>query len=164
MNWWDYLIIIVSALCTLASMIGAYKSLTYYKKSRQLIIYANTNIAYVETQIIISNFTKILKLSNVKMQRGINYAEKFSNYGEQIRNSISKIRESLPVEYFNEIQALLNTQTLNAEIYIDSIISREVLIDNNIVIDADFNTCQHIFKEIQLLIKKKIDIEGEKLK
>jgi hypothetical protein len=41
MNWWDYVITAVSVLCTIFSIIGAYKSVAYYKKSKQLTIYSN---------------------------------------------------------------------------------------------------------------------------
>lgn len=54
MNWWDYVLIAISALCTFFSIIGAYKSNAYYKKSKQLSIYANTNVAFIESQKIIS--------------------------------------------------------------------------------------------------------------
>lgn len=35
--------------------------IAYYKKSKQITIYANTNIVYIETQKIIATLTEILK-------------------------------------------------------------------------------------------------------
>lgn len=164
MNWWDYVLIGISAVCTLFSIIGAKKSNTYYKKSKQLTIYANTNIAYTESQKIIATLTEILKLANIKSKRGTNYIRSISKYGESIKTSINKIRESLPVEDFNEIKLLLNDQQAKVEEYIDSLITGTVLIDEKLLIDDDFNMCQQIFCEIQVLIKKKLELISEKLK
>ena len=41
----DIILTIVSAICTVVSLIGAYKSIKYYKKSKQLTVYANTNVS-----------------------------------------------------------------------------------------------------------------------
>lgn len=164
MNWWDYVLIAISAGCTFFSIIGAIKSIAYYKKSKQLTVYANTNVAYIESQKIISTLTEMLKLANMNKQRGRNYVDKVIENGELIRNSISKIRESLLVEDYKEIQDILNTQKLNVEMYIDSFISGAVLVEEKIKIDDNFNTCQQAFCNMQLLIRKKIDIIGEKLK
>lgn len=47
-SWWDYLINGIGLVGTFFSLIGAYKANVYYKKSKQLTIYANTNIAFME--------------------------------------------------------------------------------------------------------------------
>ena len=164
MNWWDYLLIFISAICTLFSIRGACKSNAYYKKSKQLTIYANTNIAYIESQKIITTLTEMLKLGNRTKKRGINYIKEVSQNGENIKTSINKIRESLPVEDFNEIKKLLNLQQSKVEAYIDSFITGAVLVNEEFVIDDDFNMCQQAFCEMQLLIKKKLENIGEKLK
>ena len=52
MNWWDYLLTGLSVLCTAFSILGAYKSNKYYRKSKALTNYANTNIAYIESAIV----------------------------------------------------------------------------------------------------------------
>ncbi len=165
MNWWDYVLIAISVVCTIFSIIGAYKSNAYFKKSKQLTIYANTNIAYIESQKIIATLTEMLKLANTKiLTRGINYIKEVSKNGENIKISINKIRESLPVEDFNEINVLLNEQQPKVEEYIDSFLTGAVLSDKKFVIDDDFNKCQQVFCEIQLLLKKKLENIGEKLK
>lgn len=160
MNWWDY----VSVGCTFFSIIGAYKSNAYYKKSKQLTIYANTNIAYIESQKIIATLTEMLKLGNSTRKRGTNYIKEVSQNGENIKISINKIRESLPVKDFTEINELLNSQQQKVEKYIDSFITGTVLVDEKLVIDDNFNKCQQTFCEMQLLIKKKLENISEKLK
>ena len=68
----DVILTIVSAICTVVSLIGAYKSIKYYKKSKQLTVYANTNVSLVEVQKIIATFTEILKLANTaRSQRAL---------------------------------------------------------------------------------------------
>lgn len=106
----------------------------------------------------------MLKLANIKRKRGINYIKEVSKNGECIKTSINKIRECLPVEDFNEINVLLNEQQPKVEEYIDSFITGSVLIDEKFVIDDNFNKCQNVFCEIQLLLKKKLENIGEKIK
>lgn len=163
MHWWDYILTVISVLCTIFSIIGAYKSVAYYKKSKQLAIYANTNLAYIESQKIIASLTEMLKLASAKRTRGTNIVKEVSKHGESIKSSINKIRECLPVEDFYEIQGILDSQQLRIEMYIDSFITGSVLVDENFVIDDNFSKCQQKFCEMQLLIKKKIENISEKL-
>jgi len=146
----DKILTVVSALCTIVSLIGAYKSVKYYKKSKQLTIYANTNVAFIETQKIISIFTEILKLSNpAKQQRGTNLAKQLETHGESIKTSINIIREKLSVEDFNDVKRMFSSPQVQVETYIDSFISGTVLIQGRFEIDGRFNSCQQIFYDIQ---------------
>ena len=163
MNWWDYVITVVSVLCTIFSIIGAYKSVVYYKKSKQLTIYSNTNMAYIESQKIISTLTEMLKLSNNTRKRGTNYIREVSQNGEYIKTSINKIRESLTVDDCKEINELLNSQQIKVDVYINSFITGAVLVDEKFVIDDDFNKCQQAFCDMQLLIKRKLENIADKV-
>lgn len=155
---------IISIICTIASGIGAIKSNIYYKKSKQISIYANTNSAYIETKKIIDTLTEILKLVSEPMKRGKNYRNEVKANGEIIKKSISKIREDLTVEDNKEVNKLLNSKKLKVEIYIDSFITGSVLVDKESIIDDDFYKCQEIFRDLQLLIKGKLENVGENLK
>lgn len=117
MGLWNYVMTDISVGCTVFSIFGAYKSNAYYKKSKQLTIYANTNIAYIESQKIITTLTEMLKPGNNTRKRGKNYIKQVSQYGENIKASINKIRESLPVEDFKEINELLNSQQPKVKVY-----------------------------------------------
>lgn len=141
----DIVLTIVSVLCTFFSILGAVRSNIYYRKSRQLTMYANTNVAFMETQKIIATFPELLKLANRTRKRGTNSVKEVAKYGENIKKSISKIRENLPVEGYKEIQGLLNTRELNIEEYIDSFITGEVLVDEKFVSDTKFTKCQKNF-------------------
>lgn len=160
----DIVLTIVSVICTIFSIIGAVRSNMYFKKSRQLTIYANTNVAFMETQKIIATFPELLKLASNIGNRGTNSVKAVAKHGENIKKSINKIRESLSVEDCKEIQDILNTRELKVEEYIDSFITGEVLVDEKFVHDTKFTKCQDKFCDIQLLLKKKLENVSEKLK
>lgn len=164
MEWWDYVLTIVSVGCTFFSIRGAYKSNIYYKKSKQLTIYANINSAYIETQKIIATLTELLKLGGSIKKRGVNCLKEVIEHGVIIKKSITKIRESLNVQDYNDINELINSQEIKVEEYIDSIITGAKVTEERFIIDADFNLCQQKFNEIQLLIKKKLEDVSEQIK
>lgn len=160
----DVILSIVSAICTVVSLIGAYKSIKYYKKSKQLTLYANTNVSLVEVQKIIATFTEILKLANTtRPQRGINLSKQLEAHGETIRESINLLREKLSVEDFRLIEGQLISKEMKVEMYIDSFISGEILDDGKLVIDDRFNRCQQKFYNIQQILKKRLEEVEEKL-
>lgn len=160
MQWWDWLdigLVVISA-------IGAWKSWAYYDKSKELIIYAKTNIAFIESKTIIATLTEMLKLSNNTRKRGANYIKEISRNGEIIKNSITKIRENIPSGDWQDISQLLDSQEIKVETYIDSFITGSVLVEDKLIIDDNFNRCQQKFCELQVLLKKKIEATSEKIK
>jgi len=160
----DTILTIISALCTGISLIGAYKSIKYYKKSKQLTIYANTNVCFTETQKIIATFTEILKLSNPsRLHRGTNTAKQLASYGESIRGSMNIIREKLPVEDFREVEKYLSSSVVRVDAYIDSFISGAILTEDKLIIDEKFNQCQQQFYDIQQILKHKLEEVEAKL-
>lgn len=160
----DIVLSIVSAVCTLVSVIGAYKSIKYYKKSKQLTVYANTNVSLVEIQKIISTFTEILKLANTaRPQRGINLPKQLAVYGESIRDSINVLRDKLSVEDYELIKRQLSSKELRVDMYIDSFISGTILNDGKLELDDRFNRCQQKFYDIQQILKKRLEEVEEKL-
>lgn len=160
MHWWDWLDIVL----VIISGIGAWKSWAYYNKSKELTIYAKTNIAFIESKTIIATLTEMLKLSNNTKKRGTNYIKEVSKNGEIIKNSITKIRENIPVKDWNDINKLLDSQEIKVEAYIDSFITGSALVNDKLIIDDNFNKCQQKFCELQILLKKKIEDISEKLK
>lgn len=160
----DTILTIVSAVCTVISMIGAHKSIKYYKKSKQLTVYANTNVALVEVQKIIDTFTEILKLANTaRSQRGTNLAKQLGTYGESIRASINVIRDKLSVEDFRVIENALVSREIKVEDYVDSFISGDILVDGKLTIDYKFQLCQKRFYSIQQIIKERVEKIEENL-
>lgn len=153
----DVILTIVSAICTVVSIFGARKSQKYYKKSKQLTVYANTNVSLIEVQKIIATFTEILKVANTaRQQRGINLSKQLATHGESIRNSINVLREKLSVEDFRLIEDKLSKE-MKVEAYIDSFISGSILDDGKMVIDDKFNRCQQKFYSIQQILKRRLE-------
>ncbi len=166
MNWWDYVLTGLSVLCTIFSIVGAFKSNKYYKKSRELTNYVNTNVAYIESQKIVSIFTEILKLTNKKRrhQRGTNYLKEVSEHAVKVKTSINTIRDNLPVDDCKEVFNLLNSRKIHFERYIDSLISGAAFPNEDFVLDEKFDKCQSAVYDLQMILKEKLDSTGEKLK
>ena len=164
MQWWDFVLLALSVGSTIFSLIGAYKSNAYYKKSKQLTMYAGTNSAFIESQKIISTMTQMLKLASSNKRRGKDYASEIGLCGESIKTAINRIRETMPVKDFIEINDLLRSQEPRVEEYIDSFITGAVLVEEKLVIGDDFNRCHQIFCDMQLLIRQKIERIAEELK
>ena len=161
MNW-NYLFTAISGICTLISIFGAYKSISYYKKSKHITILTNTNNVQIESQKIINTLSGIIKYANNALNhRGVNLTNEICINGESIKSSLNKIKEIIPVHYSNEIKNVINTQV---EAYIDSLIDGTVFINNKFVIDNNFKNCQNAFYEVQSLIKKKLENISDKLK
>lgn len=165
MNGWDNFSTLLSFLCTIFSILGAYKSNKYYKKSKALTNYANTNIAYIESQKIVSTLTEILILANSnRRQRGTNHLKEVSVCAEKIKDSINKIRDSLPPDACKEIFDLLNSEDNQVERYFDSLIAGTAFPNQEFMLDKQFNICQKAVHDMQLLLKEKLDSTEEKLK
>lgn len=153
----------VSIACTLASGFGAIKSMTCYKKSKQITMYAKTSIAYIESQNIIRTLNEMLRLSNSKLMRlgTRSYYEQVCKNGESIKASIDKIRENMSVEDYKDVKELLNSQELAVNQYIDSFITGSIFVNNELKIYDNFNICQKKFSDMQLLIKQKLENYNE---
>ena len=161
----DVTLTIISIICTIASIIGAIKSIKYFKKSKQLTIYANTNVAYTEIDTIKNKMIKLLSLANKNRRtRGLNLSKEISENGEVIKNSIEKIRNVLPVDKSSEFEEMLFYNGTKTEEYIDTFITGTVLTNDELTIDDDFKNCQQVFVKIQIFLKKYLDEIHEKLK
>ena len=165
MNWWNYLFNILTIICTVFSIFGAYKSISHYKKSERLALFVKSDVAFNESRKIIDLFTALQKLANKYCRkRGINLERAASEIGEKIKVSINTIRENLPNEDLKEIYNSFNSQQLNAETYVESFITGTVVANGELVIDEDFYKCQQIFKDMQLFIKERHENISEKIK
>lgn len=165
MKWWDYILVAISALCTIFSIVGAVKSNKYFKKSKELTIYANTNVAYIEIEKIITTLTSMLKFENpTRTKRGFNALRLVSENAESIKYSLNTLRKNLSDKDYQLIQGLLSPNGINVEQYLDSIITGSAFPDGIIIWNNNFNTCQQTFREMQIQIKSRLDIIQESLK
>lgn len=159
----DYIITGIGLISTVASIIGAAKSISYYKKSKNLTVYANNNAAYIESQKIISLFGDFLKFAAPRENRGVNIPMEISQNADVIRKSIDQIREKLSVKDLEDVEKILSTDEFDVEEYIDSIITCAILEDNAFPVDANYYTAKKAFLEMQKLLKNKINQAEEAL-
>lgn len=152
----DYIITGIGLICTVTSIIGAIKSLSYYKKSKNLTVYANNNTAYIESKKIISLFGDFLKFAAPRENRGVNIRMEISQNADAIRKSIDQIREKLSVKDLEDVEKILSTDEFDVEEYIDSIIICAILEDNAFPVDANYYTAKKAFLEMQKLLKTKL--------
>ena len=160
MNSFDY----IDLVLTIFSAVGAYKSNAYYKKSKQLTIYASTNSALIETQSIINMLAELLEFVGPARKRGANNAIEVSRIGSNIKKSINKIRESLQEKALIEFNSILNPEGVKIDAYIDSLITGSTCLDGNFSNDASYYACVKAFGGIQLFLKHNIENLEEKLK
>ena len=158
----DYIFTAVSAICTIVSIIGARKAVSYYNKSKNLTIYANNNAAYIEYQKIITLFGDFLKFANPRPVRGVNIQKEIVKKGEDIKRSIDSIREKLSVQDFEDINVLLCTDKIDVEKYIDSIITCAILQENKFPIDDQYYIVRDALYDIQKILKNKVT-QAEKI-
>lgn len=91
MDFWNG----VGIASTVISIVGAFKSWHYYKRSKDVTIYGNTQIALVESEKIINYLNEMMKLSNNKIARkGVaTLFRQVCSYGEKIKKSLDEIRK-----------------------------------------------------------------------
>ena len=156
----------VSIASTLISLGGAFKSWNYYKKSRDVTIYANTKIALVESEKIITYLNEMLKLSNSGIKkRGVTILLKQAcNYGEEIKKSIDEIRKVMSTKDFKDIEELLDSQEIEVVKYISTFIQGTIVVDEKLVIDDKFHLCMKKFSKMHTLIKEKLEEQHKKIK
>lgn len=149
---------IIGAICARKSKD---KAEDYYKKAKDVAKFANTNISYIECKKIMKKFRELLCLVNPedKEIRGINIKKTVEEYGIEISDSISKIREIVSSKECTEVNILLNDSDIDVDRYISSLITGSVLIQGDFIDNDDFYKCKRKFDELQELIKK----QGEKL-
>ena len=93
MMWWDYVLTGISVLCTVVSIVGAYRANLYYKKSKNISILVKTKDSLSESKVILESMGEILKLSNTMLARGKNISKMVSEQGQIINKALIRIKE-----------------------------------------------------------------------
>lgn len=162
--WWDYVLTGISVLCTVVSIVGAYRANLYYKKSKNISILVKTKDSLSESKVILESMGEILKLSNTMLARGKNISKMVSEQGQVINKALIRIKELEGFADNKKIDAILKTKDFNAQDYINSLISGKVICDGTICIDNEYTTCYQIFENLQLFLKQRMEEQEEKLK
>ena len=154
----------INIVCTGASFLGAAKSVLYYKKSKTISIYTNTNSAYLEIKNILNTFNEILSLVSIPQGKGKNKKIEIQKKYMFIKEKMDIIRDNLTAKDNKILNELLNSNKFNLDKYLDSFIVNSNSIDIDNIINDDFYKCQKVFREIQLLMKSNLEKLSEKLK
>lgn len=154
----------INIVCTVVSILGAAKSVLYYKKSKTISIYTNTNSAYLEIKNILNTFNEILSLVSIPQGKGKNKKIEIQKKYMFIKEKMDIIRDNLTAKDNKILNELLNSNKFNLDKYLDSFIANSNSIDIDNIINDDFYKCQKVFREIQLLMKSNLEKLSEKLK
>ena len=151
----------INILLTIISGIGAYKSVKYFRKSRNLTIFAQTNKALIEIQKMLIKLPEALTASNMAMRgkKGMNLQNRICNIGQELNISLTEIGANIPSEYSEKFRELQNDGIFNLQVYINSYISGEAVKIDQIDSD-DYNLCQQRLVSMQEYLKK-ITVETE---
>ena len=119
----------INILLTIISGIGAYKSVKYFRKSRNLTIFAQTNKALIEIQKMLIKLPEALTASNMAMRgkKGMNLQNRICNIGQELNISLTEIGANIPSEYSEKFRKLQNDGIFNLQVYINSYISVEAV-------------------------------------
>ena len=161
----DVILTIVNVILAIVSGLGAYKSLKYFRKSKNLAIFAQTNKALVEVQKMLMKLPDALSASNSSRRgrKGLSLHNTLCDIGKELNTNLTGINSNIPAEYSDNIRQWQNKDGFNLQTYINSYISGDAVKDNGID-SEDFNVCQERILEIQDYLKKAAMETEEKLK
>lgn len=156
---------VINVVLAILSGVGAGKSLKYYKKSKNLTVFAKTNKVLIEVQKMLTKLPEALSAASKSQnkQKGFNLKYKLCSIGQDLNGSLIEINSNIPTEYTNAIRNLQSKGGFDLQTYINSYISGEAIKENSIDFDK-YNLCQKRLDEIQDYLKKIADEIEEKLK
>ncbi len=162
----DTIILIANIIITIVSGIGAYKSFRYFKKSKHITIYAQTNQALNELSEMLKMLPEALA-ATTNPKRGFSVENAIRDIGTQLSGHLNEIMSAIPTEYSTEFQTLQKKGTFILEQYINSFIDGSAIVEENkrkTLARNSFDTCQECLRAMQAFLKQKISEEEEKLK
>ena len=162
----DEIILIANIIITIASGIGAYKSFRYFKKSKYITIYAQSNQALNELSEMLKMLPEALAATTNTM-RGFSVENAIRDIGTQLSVHLNEIMSAIPTEYSAEFQKLQKAGVFTLEQYINSYIDGTAITEVNgrkTLQRSSFDICQERLREMQIFLKQKIAEEEEKLK
>ena len=163
----DIVFLIINVVLAIISGFGAYKSNTYFKKSKHITIYAQTSQSYNELGEMLKKLPDALAAVSSKDKKGFSVKNTIRDIGTELSNHLNTIMETIPSEYSNEFRNLQKTTTFELSKYINSLIDGTAIVEESgstTLKRSAFDTCQERLREMQEYLKKKIVEEEEKLK
>lgn len=166
MKAWDIIILIINILIAIASGVGAFNSIRYFKKSKHITIYAQTNQTLNELSEMLRLLPEALA-ATTNPKRGFSVENAIRDVGTQLSAHLNEIMSAIPTEYSAEFQTLQKTDTFILEQYINSFIDGSAIVEEDerkTLQRTSFDTCQERLRAMQAFLKQKISEEEEKLK
>lgn len=165
MGMQDIILTIINVILAIFSGLGAYKSVKYFRKSKNLTSFAQTNKALVEVQKMLMELPEALSASNSSRRgkKGLSLHNTLCDIGQELNTNLNEINSNIPADYSDKIRQLQNKDNFNLQTCINSYISGDAVKDNGID-SEDFNACQARLLEIQDYLKKAALETEEKLK
>lgn len=163
---WDTVITIINVILVIISCVGAWKSIHYFKKTKELTVYAQAADIIDEVNEMLSILLKALEIANQKVKkrdRGRNYDRGILNCGKELIAHYQEIEKNIPSRYHNNLNGILNKGGFDFIKYLNSYVSGEAMkeegLDHN-----DFARCQERLYGLQRFLKEERDTIEEKLK
>lgn len=166
MSGWDIAITIINVVLAIISGFGAYKSIRYFKKSKHITIYAQTNQALGEIGEMLKLLPEALEAASTN-KKGYSPENTVRDKGSKLANHLNIIMSAIPADYSEKLRELQKTGTFNLSQYINSLIDGTAVVEENgrkMLNRTSFDICQERLREMQEFLKKKIAEEEEKLK
>ena len=164
---WEKIEFIINIVLTVISVVGAYKSLRCFKKSKRITIYAQSNKALNELSEMLNLLPEVLACASSAEKKGFNLENAVSEKGTELVKHLNAIMNAIPSEYSVEFRALQKRSSFDLEKYIHSLIDKSAVIEENgrkTLERINFDTCQERLLEMQECLKNKIDKEEGRLK
>lgn len=166
MKMWDIVILIINIVIAIVSGIGAYNSIRYFKKSRHITIYAQSNKALGEIDEMLKKLPEALAAASTN-KKGFSSENAVRQIGIEISNHLNTIMSSIPSCYSGDFRAKQKTESFDLSHYINSLIDGTAINENNgrkTLDRVSFDACQQCLREMQEFLKKIISEEEENLK
>ncbi len=162
----DIIILVINMILAVISGIGAFKSIKYYKKNKELTIYAQTADIIEEVNGMLAILPQALEISTRKVKnqgRGTNYNTEIIGCGKKLVEHYQIIEKNIPMRYYDKLRRILKEGNFDFLKYINSYVSGSVLtnegLDHN-----DFAKCQDRLVELQRFLREERERIEEKLK
>lgn len=162
----DAVLTIVNVILVFVSGVGAWKSIKYYKKNKELMIYTQTADVIEEVNEMLSILLRALEIANQKVNkrgRGTNYNKELLNCGKELIVHYQEIEKSIPTRYYSDLNEMLNRDGFHFVKYLNSYISGEAMKEKGLDHD-DYAKCQERLYELQRFLRGERDNIEEKLK
>lgn len=166
MKTWDIVIMAVNVLIAIVSAIGAHNSIRYFKKSKHITIYANTNKALGEIGDMLRALPDVLAAASIE-KKGFNSENAVRDLGKELAEHYNSVMSAIPSEYSEDFRTLQKAKSFDLSKFISSLIDGTAIVEENgkkMLNRTSYDACQEKLREMQEFLKKRIALEEEKLK